>query len=173
MIIKHSFKFLNTFCFGLKDEIMFLVRQGLQINWAIIVWNTIKVMDNPTIRQRLAVSFFPYKDVLKNVTLLFYSSRMVRSIYQDIAIGSYNATTFPVRGLMTSLELLLVYSAYSPSINHSTMPAPCSWVRNHSTTIYALPTTPSPLIFELLSIHPLIVSYLGCKCQVQERLDIK
>ena len=67
--IKQSFKFLNTLCLGLKDEIVFLAGQCLKIANPVVPRHTIQVMDNPTLRKLFAIVGFPYDYMLHHVSV--------------------------------------------------------------------------------------------------------
>ncbi len=86
MSIQKGFKFLDAFSFSLEDKVMLLVWQSLQVLRAVIILNPIKMMDNPSFRQRFSVSFFPYKSMLANITFLV-SLWMLRSIHIYITLA--------------------------------------------------------------------------------------
>ena len=68
LIIKQSLKLLDAFGFSLKDKIVFFVRQANKITRAIVVFNSVKVVDNPIFRELFALSFLPYQDMFKHHT---------------------------------------------------------------------------------------------------------
>ena len=113
MTVKNSFQFLNTLCLGLKNKGMFLARQAYQIARAVVVSDTIKVMDYPALRQWFAVCLFPDKDMLKDISL-FTCSWVVRSVYQYIA-RVHSASTLPQR---------MVFALSARAVRHlTTLPA--------------------------------------------------
>ncbi len=110
MIIKQGFQFLNTFSLSLKDKIMLPVRQSHKISRSVIMLDAIKVMDNPTIRKRLAISLFPYKDMLHHITS-FVGMRMRWLAYKNIATFAESLTTFPLRMLFGRSSFQCLYLA--------------------------------------------------------------
>ncbi len=112
MTIKQGFKFLDAFSFSLKHKIMLLVGQTEQVLGSVIILDTIKMMDYPSLRQRFAVSFFPDKNMLTNIAISI-SSLMVRSMNKDISRASY-LPTFPI--MMFGFPLnQMCYFAIRPS----------------------------------------------------------
>ena len=118
MIIKQSLKLLNAFRFGLHDHptMMFASRQIYKISRPIVVFDTIKMMNHVTFGQGRAVSFFPDKDMLKNITI-FNRSMMCGIPYIDISID-FVTTTFP-HGVIRSSQFKKALSTkpalvYSP-----------------------------------------------------------
>lgn len=99
LTIKHSFKFLNTPCFRLKNMIVGFARQGFQVARAVIILNTIQVMNNPSLRQRSSMCLFPNKDMLKDITFLV-RSWMTGFEYAYIAQPQFNFTTLPMDCLL-------------------------------------------------------------------------
>ena len=93
-IFKQGFKFLDPLCFFGKNKIMLLRRECDKIDGAIIMLNTIKMMDYPFVRKLLVVCFLPNNDVFGYI-LSFISSWVVRLIKINIFSYSHPAT-FPV-----------------------------------------------------------------------------
>lgn len=113
MVIKHSFQFLNTFSFSLKNKVMFLVRQSYKIARAIVMFNPIKVMNYPTIRQRFPVNLFPYKKMLSNIAISI-CSRMLWAQYKNIPIFLSIDSTSPIMMSLASFNQLR-YLSFVPS----------------------------------------------------------
>ena len=82
--IEERFQLLDTFSFNLQNEIMFSIRQCYKISWAVVIFNSIQVMNYPTWWQPLSISFFPIIQMLLDIT---YSicSRMLRHPEVSIA----------------------------------------------------------------------------------------
>jgi len=137
LIIKQSLKLLYSLSLSLKDKVVLLVRQGYQIARSIIVLNSVKVMNNPAFRQRFAVSFFPYKDMLKDVAT-FISSRMVWFKNTNItpcSASQSNSSTFPVGMIFTPLMFARTrLTSFSPYFN------------KHTAVKARMPMFPSPLL---------------------------
>jgi len=88
LIFKKGLQFLNALSFCRQYVVMLPPGQARQVRWSIIIFNPIKVVDNPAIRQVLAMSFFPYKNMLENhprISLSLTCSRMFRFINKNIA----------------------------------------------------------------------------------------
>lgn len=108
LVIKESLKLLNPFGFGLKEQVMFLVRQALKIHRAVIILNPIEVVNYPTFRQRFAMSLFPNKDMLKNIA--FSASGVIWHPYLNIAV-TFNSSTLPIITESGTPSFLLTFSA--------------------------------------------------------------
>ncbi len=100
---KQSLKFLNTLCFGLKNKVMLLSRQSLQVLRAVIVLDAVKMMNYPAFRQWLTVSFFPYKNVLKDIAV--GGAGMLWLPNKNIPITVFSFTAFPLRMIYTCAKL--------------------------------------------------------------------
>lgn len=85
--IKEGFKVLNPFFFRWNHKQMFFTWHRLQILRAIIRLNTIKMVNNPAIRKTSIMSFFPNKNMLKNI-MVFTSSWVLRLPLHHITIRS-------------------------------------------------------------------------------------
>lgn len=94
LIIKKGFKFLNALSLGLKNMKVLFTRQRNQVVGAVIIPNTIKVMNNPTRRYLLLVRCFPYQDVLPSIWMVL--SSLARVIYHHITQGIPISSTLPV-----------------------------------------------------------------------------
>lgn len=94
MVVKQSFKFLNTLLeFGYYQS-MLLFRFSKQIRRAIIILDSIIVMNFPAFRHWSAVSLFPNKDMLKDIAPL-NCSWIVRFINKNITVATFNPTPSP------------------------------------------------------------------------------
>jgi len=131
--IKGSLKFLNSLCFGLQDKFMFHRGQGNKITNPIITFDSIKMMYHPTIRQGLAVSLLPDKDMFWHSVML--SSRMSRAINPNITMAIKRPTTFPVRMFITYRHFPRLVN---PILLRCTSTASSSSITNYYSTIYAI-----------------------------------
>ncbi len=95
LTIKQCFEFLYSLCLRLEDEIMFLARKCLQISDTVIVLDAVQVMNHPAIRQGLAIRFFPYDDVLKDVAVT--GTQVIGFVQQDISIAMAYPAPYPRR----------------------------------------------------------------------------
>ncbi|KKK53232.1 hypothetical protein LCGC14_3096860, partial [marine sediment metagenome] len=180
MTIWEILKFLYSLGLCLKDKVMFSIRQSLKINWSIVIFNPIKVMNNPTSGHRFIVGSFPNKQMFIDIALAIRPA-MFRLRYSYIAIDIFAATTFPKRRCVTFWKLLLRFLACSPSINQSTVCTSGSLVRYFSTTIKAIMRvglSPFPHRYctfggAISSFHNRIITLPNRYCQVQDRLDMK
>lgn len=99
--IKESFKFLNTLPHSRDQKGMLLAWHSYQIDGAIIVFNTIEMVNKPAFRDRLTMGLLPYKSVLRNIS----SSRLlIASSYQYIAFPRCS-TTFPTSIIFPYMKL--------------------------------------------------------------------
>lgn len=113
MIIKQCFKFLNTLCLSLKNQVMFLIRQAYQVLRAVIILDAVKVMNYPSFRQELSLSFFPDKDMLPNISIPI-SSWMLRFVNKDIT-RTLNPTTLPI-GVFFAVFRIRLHFSYGTEI---------------------------------------------------------
>lgn len=63
MTIKQCFKFSDTLSFSNEYSIVSQCRQSHQIAGSIVIFNSVQMMNNPTIRQWFAISLLPNKDM--------------------------------------------------------------------------------------------------------------
>lgn len=84
--IEQSLKFLYPLCFSLKDKIMLLAGQALQVTWSIIICNSVEMMNHPPLGQWFAIRFLPNYNVFPNVRFFgaLRCPRMFRLINVDI-----------------------------------------------------------------------------------------
>lgn len=85
LIIEKRLKLLNSFCFSIQQSAMLFVRQSYEVLHPIVIFNSVKMVNDPTIRQELAVSLFPNKDMLIDVAVII-CSWMVRLLQQAVAV---------------------------------------------------------------------------------------
>jgi len=109
--IKECFKFLNAFGFGLKNKIMFFIRQGFQIHKSIVRWVPIKMMYYPAFRQWLSIRLFPNIDMFKDIAR-FCSPWIIRFPQKDIAIGRFNPATLGMRRAVAFSGASLAYNIF-------------------------------------------------------------
>lgn len=131
--IKQSFKFLYTFRFSLQYKAVFFARKTYQISRLIIIFYTIKMVNNPAIRKRFTVCLLPYKNMLPDITIPV-GLRMFRLIYKNISRTIYT-TTFPIRVFTSSFMLNNPLSGFM-QIYVRTFTTTCSLPCNWGTTIY-------------------------------------
>ncbi len=93
LTIKQPFKFLYSLCLCLKNSPMFSIRQSQQIGWSVISPHSIKMMNNPSLRQRFAACFFPDKNMFCYIAFLI-GSCVLRSFDSYIA-RCITLSTFP------------------------------------------------------------------------------
>lgn len=133
MIIKQCFQFLNSLCLCLKKQVVFFVRQGLKINKAIIIFNSIEMMDNPAFRKWRPMCLFPDKNMFQNIAVV--CTRMVRLINLHIALKGFNSTTFPACMIFS---LPLRQRGRCPYLFHGARTTALSAWRYSFTTIYTI-----------------------------------
>ena len=88
LIFEKCLKFLNTFSLCCKNKIVFSFGQTNQINQSVIIFNTIKVMNNPTPGDRVSISSLPNQ-------AMFWNIMISRLIYKNIPIPTLIFTPFP------------------------------------------------------------------------------
>jgi len=124
LIIKQSFKFLNTLGFSLKDKVMLFTRESHQIARSVIAFNPIQMMNYPAFRQWFAMNLLPDKDMLQDEPSSC-CSRMVGQINRSIASA---ILIFVALAKFISLLacFLMCYSqfTYCPAVFYSTTFAP-------------------------------------------------
>lgn len=101
--MQSGFKLLYSFGFSLKQEPVFFVRQSYQINWSIIVSDSVQMVDNPAFRQGLVMCSFPYQNVFSNIAIRV-SSWMTWLINENIASTLFITSTFPRRMFVTGIR---------------------------------------------------------------------
>ena len=125
-MIEQCFQFLYALGFSLKDKVMFFVRQALKIDRAVIVFDTIKVMNYPAFRKWLPVCLLPNKYMFKNIRAGRRCTGMVRCINKNITIVCFVFTAFPTWMVWASS---LINAHCMPSIFSGTGHTTCgSWV---------------------------------------------
>ena len=135
MTIKQGFKFLNTPRLSLENKVMFFVRQAFEVFRAVIILNSIQVVNYPVFRQWFAVSFFPDKNVFQYIASST-SSTVVFFQNENVAIFSLNSPTFPSCSFL-AFRLPKCFGMKSPSPFHVTTRATLSVVFYSLTTIRA------------------------------------
>ena len=111
MVIEHSFKFLDALRFSLKNDKMFAGRQGLKIGRPVIMFNTIKMVNNPANGHRFTMMPFPNQAVFANLTG-GAGSGVRREEYSHIALGIRVTST---HSPFASLRKIQVSASYAPS----------------------------------------------------------
>lgn len=156
LIAQQTFKLLNASCFYPKYEVVFFVGQSLQIVGAVVILNSIKVVNNPSFGQFLAVCPLPHNNVLKDITIPI-CSRVLPVPYKNIAISMKRATALPPMSSLhcgvgyPSKTMVLFHFAFSTSLG--------GWANNFATinAIAFMFFIPSFIIIFLQ--HIFIVSY--------------
>ncbi len=129
-MIKQALQFLNAFRFGSENKIMFFTRQPDEIDRAIIGFNSIKMMNMPTTRQRFAITLLPYQKMFCNISQ-FSCSRMLRIPNQYVTIPINNFSTFPV---ITPTIRRLEYTTMDTGFR-----SPVHWFATNRTRYFTLP----------------------------------
>jgi len=93
-MIKLRLQLLYSFGLGLKNQRVFGGWEGNEIGWSIVVWNTIKVVNMPTLWQRFIVSSFPNNHMLKYISA-FVCPWMTRAHKEDVSSPSSHPTSLP------------------------------------------------------------------------------
>lgn len=96
MIVEQGFQFLNTLCLSFKNKIMLPVGQGYKVSRAIIMFDSIKMMNYPSFGQWLSVGLLPNKDVFHDIAS-FLSMRMRWLANINISTCTESSATFPER----------------------------------------------------------------------------
>lgn len=146
--VNSSFQFLYPFRFGLKQEIMLLVRHCLKVLKSIIILNPIKVVNYPSVRQELTIGLFPNKPMFGNVTLPI-GFRVARCPYTNITLARSRSTAFP------SWVFIHCQGSKQGPITYTT---PCKYPCEGLTTVNTIVGLP----FGFLSVHlklALVMSY--------------
>jgi len=110
LTFKQSLKFLNTLRLGLKDEIVFLAGQCLEITKPVITGHTIKVVDNPTLRKLFAIVGFPYDYMLHHVSV-FLRSMVSGDSQLNISVSVIALPPVPFGMVLSSLQFSGTLSA--------------------------------------------------------------
>lgn len=137
--VKGRLKLLDAFCLRFQHKGMFHRRQGNKIADSIIGFNSIKMVDNPTLRQWLAMSLFPDQNMFFNS--IAFCSRMARAVNPHIAVFIKRTTTFPIRTffpLLAYITFIQTANADSPSPFLFTNLASRSLEANYIPTIHAI-----------------------------------
>lgn len=100
LIIKQRLKFLNSLGFGFKDKPMLHCGEGNKIAGSIVIFNSIKMMYNPILGQRLFVRFLPYYYVFQHITSCS-STGVGWLANSNIPITSIKFSTFPVASIFS------------------------------------------------------------------------
>lgn len=174
-MIQKGFKFLNTFSFSLKHQIMFFIWESNQINRTIIRFNSIKVMNNPAFGQRFIMAFLPYHYMFKYITFTL-CSKMRRIIYQHITTSLYRTPTFPHMRFIAFVKVLFPMMTNRPSMNmatvHTSNRRGMAYFPSAIYAIFRMFFPPFSHIFNRAT-HTLIITLLYSNSLVNERLSLK
>lgn len=99
--IKETLKLLDTLPHSRNKKGMFLCRQGYQIARAVIMFDAVKVMNEPAFWDWLAMTLFPHKPMLRDISPL---GALVASSYQHIAFFR-SPSALPTRVILAQVEL--------------------------------------------------------------------
>lgn len=172
-MIKQSLKFLNTFRLSLKHKIMLLVWQGFQVLRAVIIFNTIEMMHNPSFRQRFAMGLFPNQYVFQDINTVFRCFRMFRIIDKNITV-IFNSAPSPVRMLTPFLQFGTIGVKLPPTLTSTTMAKfgvrrlPTLFAGMFLCKIFSSKAF-VPSFFIL--IHRFIISYFASKCEYNSNMS--
>jgi len=119
--IKDRLQFLNTLCLNSQNFAMLFSSKGNKVNYAVIRFNPIQMMNDPTLRQVSPVCLLPNQYMLKHSSVTLSSIRMVWAINSIIAQGQ-SPTPFPIPMVTPSPFLILIFgetrsTPFRPSIN--------------------------------------------------------
>lgn len=117
LTIKQALKFLNTFGLSAQDEIMLTGREGNKIRCPVIIGDTIKVMNHPSIRQSLSIGGLPNQYMLSDISL-FRGSGMVRMQQQNIAVKVNNPPPLPCRSIRACMEGAMLVTMLCLAVYH-------------------------------------------------------
>ena len=148
-MIKQCFQFLNTLCLCSKHEDVFHIGQCLEIGGSVIALYSIKVVNNPSVRQGSAINLFPNHNVFPNPPQCI--STMMFGLF------NYNIAKFiciPIFCIKHSQGVLALYF-------HRTATAPCGIFCDGFSAIKARMPLLSPPVFLVLFalIHIIIILY--------------
>ena len=107
--IEQSLKLLDALCFSLKDTVMFHVGQSHQILRAVIIPDAIQVVDYPSCRKQFVVSFFPNKNMLKDIAI-YVSSRVFFPHNFNISSTATTSTTSPTWMLVSTKFMGIMFT---------------------------------------------------------------
>ena len=88
LIIEKCLQFLDTLCFGIKNAVMFPIRHSKQILNSVIIPNTIKVMNCPSLWQKFTIGLLPDKSMLLHISASI-SSGIIGNFYSCISTKIY------------------------------------------------------------------------------------
>lgn len=134
LIIKQCFKFLNAFSFSSKDKIVLSIRQGYEVLYSVVMFNSIEMMNYPTFRQWLTIGLFPYKQMLSD--MIIKCSWMSRGINENISCFFLKSATLPLIVLLSCTTMPTTITSNSCQSFHVAMLTPCSSTVSRFTTIY-------------------------------------
>ncbi len=151
LVVKQGFKLLDAFSFGCHHMTMLPIRQSHKINRAVISLDSVKVVNNPAIRQSLLISLLPNNNMLLNMATR-PSSRMSWHIYAHITFIVYASATLPERRVLTPiLSKLSTLLWIFPTMNSRAFPASSCPNTTKLTTIKAwVPMAFIPLIHTII-----------------------
>ena len=96
-MVKQAFEFLYSFSFSFQNIFMFMARQAKQVRGPIIRFNTIKMVNLPTLWQHFAMHLLPNNNVLQDITPV--CPRVIGNGYHSVTIISYMPSTLPTSAM--------------------------------------------------------------------------
>ena len=124
--VDYRLKLLYSFRFSLKDMIMFLVGQTDQVLRTVIGFDSIKMVDDPLIRQQYAMELLPYYNVFKYIPTII-CPRMLWRLNKHVSILMDGSTTSPSWMILSTLRIFITCSAHC-SLWTNWIPAYIAWV---------------------------------------------
>lgn len=158
LLPKQRFQLLNTLCFSSQQKKVLFRRQRNKILGAIVVLNSIKMMNYPAFRQKLVVGLLPHQDMFTNIPPCV-CSWVVREMHKYIIPMSISATS-PIKTAGVTLVKII----------------DMAWLASSRTIIYCLATITAlagvfffPLFHSFPFWHTLSIAYKRIICKVHVR----
>ena len=118
LIVKQGFKFLDALGLSSKQEVMLFTGHSYEITRSIVIWDSIKVMNYPSIGQRFAVSLFPNQYMFKYISLL--GSSVVNRLHNsNVSISILSPSAFPFVMLFSSLNQMCKITSLPASFHRT------------------------------------------------------
>ncbi len=133
LLFKESFEFLNAFCFSHEEMKMFFARETGKIRWPIVVSNSVKVVNNPTIRKRFSICLLPNKNVLTNITCLVRS--WVAPFENQNITKCSSVSSLPMSVSFTSSKIPVFHAGILPHFLNAATSASYAFMADSSSAI--------------------------------------
>lgn len=118
MTIKQGLKFLDMFSFGCKYTPVFSIRQTYQIRGAIVMRDTIEMMNNPTFRKLFIMEPFPNINVFIDISCLI-SSMVITHANSYITIFTLRPAALPIGVFFPTDHRFLFPTTFFPLNNNT------------------------------------------------------